>query len=304
VNGEVETLRADGTVIHHFGETVGDPAWSVDRSRIAWLTAAGVFVADSDGGHRRWVPWEFECTPRILNTFGCSSATTFALSPGGKTVLMGNAGRAGNRLSATDVDTGRAVDVAPAIRPIMGAGPWGYDALPYSPDGRWMLYLRQDESCLGGVVILARANGKHPRRILCIRDSSDFPSIAWAPNSRLFAFLTEGRGDPGAAVYDLGRHRVFPIHHVFPWVRQVASWSPDSRSVAIAPSDGPIVIVSTPWKVIRRTGLRGLSTAWRGSDLIILNRSRVVRVYNTKSRRTRVLFRAPRGRAFGSLMPR
>ena len=104
-----------------------------------------------------------------------------------------------------------------------------YEPLP-SPDGRRILY-RSDDG-MRDVLILARGNGGSPKRIfpLASEPNQRLGEIAWAPNSRKFAYVAACCGS--AHPLHVARADGFGDHVV---TEQAGygpiAWSPDSRSV-------------------------------------------------------------------------
>jgi dipeptidyl-peptidase 4 len=120
-----------------------------------------------------------------------------------------------------------------------GGRPWRVvetNSASLSPDGRWVLYLREGEVHRAPVNPGADA-GSPDRTGPLFRVWGRPGSLAWSPDSRRIAFATERETHSFIGVYDLQSHR---ITYMAPGVDRDRSptWSPDGRRIAFTRRPG------------------------------------------------------------------
>lgn len=125
----------------------------------------------------------------------------------------------------TEETTGAAVNLAPSV----------------SPDGRWIAFLSTRELVLE-LYLANAATGEVERKLVSADADPHFDnlsfldsSVAWAPDSRRFAFAVFARGERRLAIYNLERGRVEQRLDL-PGVTGMRdpAWSPDGRSLVFS----------------------------------------------------------------------
>ena len=153
---------------------VGSAAWSPDRGRVAYaVTHRGLFVARADGrrprrlvvGYMRTLDWS-PTGPDIAYDWE-------ALEPDGQAP----------RIYVVRTDR--------ATRPRLVASAPFFAWYPrWSPDGRWIVYRRDEESSPSSLWVV-RADGGMRRRVARVSGSS-FGSAEWSPDSRRLVYHDAG----------------------------------------------------------------------------------------------------------------
>lgn len=117
-----------------------------------------------------------------------------------------------------------------------------------SPVGDQLVFLR------GGQPYLASASGGEPKSLF--RDRGSVTSIAWAPDGKRFAFVSQRSGHSLVGIFDVGERRIRWIAPSFSKDREPV-WSPEGKRIAFLrlPSDhGPRNAFfsdreGTPWEI-------------------------------------------------------
>lgn len=195
----VFAVGADGTGGHALG--TGDyPAFS--RSGRLAFTLDGVWVAGSNGGHRRHI------VPRFAEYITYATPTW---SPDGR------------RLAYIRVDNGHETSELWIVRAdgseLHGVAIVHAAASPsWSPDGRWIAYVGD-----GGLSeVLADGSGK---RLLLKRDVS---SPTWSPDGSRIAFASQRAGTVSTSLLDVRTGSLRVVEHHRGSAGPLA-WSPDGR---------------------------------------------------------------------------
>ena len=147
------------------------------------------------------------------------------------------------------------------------AGPH-FDAYPtWSPDGRWVAFLRLlEEDPDHAAIHLIPSEGGESRQLTADADAAVVGSIAFSPDGDRIAYFSDGAirakpvgGGPSQVLVEVEGLRYFPD----------LSWSPDGEKIAYLPADGGQIMVGsldTGRSVQLATGLaadvRFSSLAW------------------------------------------
>jgi Tol biopolymer transport system component len=131
-----------------------------------------------------------------------------------------------------------------------------YSSLTWSPDGRWLGFVRGlglegTRSCCSATYDVMHPDGSGLRTLFKIHDPlHGTPLVSWAPNGKQLAFVSDSHfGDPHLAVVDVRTARVHPLK-LFSWDAPPA-WSPDSSKLAVADyHQGAIHVVRTDGRVL------------------------------------------------------
>jgi Tol biopolymer transport system component len=297
----IEVLDSAGKVVRVLSRatwSLAAPLWSPGRWRLAWDDGAGIWVERADGSEKRLLLPAYQR--------GDSNDLYFKWSPDGRQLLVGGAGRSGNRLVVVDAASGATRDVVP--NPRLGHS---YQAIGWSPDGHSIAYGYYSGAETSALVV-AHPDGSDARTLFTFVDSHDGPGLAsWSPNGRSIAFVTDARDprDPAFARIDVATGVVHRISKDS-GCEEPPAWSPDGTRIAIARTcRGPIVTVSPFRHDIRPLGFDGDSIDWEPDGRLYIQSGtnpdgdNVLYATPSWTREPRLLFQLPRGQVFASLDP-
>ena len=281
--------------VTRLGSSLGDPAWSPNASRFAWTDWRGVHAERADGsGHRLLVK-----SPCPYST--CANYS-FAWSPDGRSLVVGGAGRIGDRLVIASAETGKSTDVTPAQRR-RGCISFGDPTcVQYAVIGwqrRTIAYETNTQragSPADSIWVMGK-DRKHPRLLRTFKDPiHDSPYAALSPDGSTVALVTEHR-DPGDAAFGPVDTATRELHVVrVDAGLEKPVWSPDGRLAVSTPSG--IVILGARGTHRYSLHVRGAGLVWTRSDDLLFRRDADLFVSDGGRRPPRLLFRAPGIRSF------
>jgi Tol biopolymer transport system component len=209
------------------------------------LTSLEVVGADGSGG-------------RTIVTGGClqhyaGCPFDFAWAPDGKRLAVVLVANDSTRVRVYSSAGQMLADVTPPAVHVLTT----YSALTWSPDGRWLGFVRflgteGTSSCCRATYVLMHPDGSGLRTLFTIHDPiHDTPTVSWAPNGAQLAFVSDAHGDPHFAVVDVASRAVHRLR-LDSWQAPPA-WSPDSSRLAVADSlDGTIQVITPSGRMLKK----------------------------------------------------
>ncbi len=169
----------------HPGNDV-NPVWSPDGRTIAFYRSApesdGIFLVPALGGAER------KLTDAWANRFGFGSHTWIHWSPDGKWLVVSDKASAEERFSLflLSPETGEKRRLTSPPVSVVG------DCSPaFSPDGRWLAFVRVISAVVGEVYLVPLEGGE-PKRLTF--DGAGASNLAWAPSGREIVFASRHGG--------------------------------------------------------------------------------------------------------------
>lgn len=145
------------------------PRWSSD-GKLAFTRSGGIWILDGLGSEPR---------PLVRDDFA-GAVGGGVWSPDGTRMAVTNGFSGYGQIGVVDVATGR-------ITPIT-YGPTEHGSPSWSPDGEWLVYLRNDSVGMSNDVVVARADGAGESRVVT-RGKGMRSSPSFSPDGSVIAFL-------------------------------------------------------------------------------------------------------------------
>jgi Tol biopolymer transport system component len=209
------------------------------------LTSLEVVSVDGTGGRASVTG---DC---LQNYAGCPF--DFAWAPDGKRLAVVLVAKDSTRVRIYSSAGQMLADVTPPAARVLTT----YNALTWSPDGRWLGFERflgteGTSSCCRATYVLMHPDGSGLRTLFTIHDPiHDTPTVSWAPNGAQLAFVSDAHGDPRFAVVDVASGEVHRLK-LDSW-QSPPAWSPDSSRLAIADwHDGTIQVIKPSGVVLQK----------------------------------------------------
>lgn len=218
----------------------------VARSRVAYVAAGRVRVADADGANDRAV------------TRGAAQAMSPAWRPDGNAIVFTELTDAGTRIAWVDLRTGE-------MTRLTSRGPLNITPV-FTPDGASIIFAASDEAGRIGLVIAPASGSAPPRRISRGTDPWDEESPALSPDGTRVAFISSRPRTP--QIYSMrldgSDERIeTPVTGKRRSYRTSPDWSPDGRTIAFEQQNGDFQL----WLVDRQTRrMRRLTTVGENED--------------------------------------
>lgn len=250
-NGDVYTVRADGTDTRHIGRGF-DPAWSPDGSKIAYYSndaaadAWDLKVADAENGERTIVTGVIPC----LGLDGQGAPTW---SPDSRfliyLVLRGPTTDCGSQVHDFSVI---AADGSSPGQPLLASPLSGLSAA-WSPTAGGQIALQARDGLTSSLWVADVPDPAAPWGLTAnqISDASDYGSDSWAfprwspDGTRIATYIAPG----GSAAYDaivigangsdMTRLYTGPVNPSGPENDGLPTWSPDGSRLSLLVQDGP-----------------------------------------------------------------
>jgi tricorn protease len=227
------------------------PMWSADAKSL-------FFVSDKTGAENIWSTSPAGGVARAVTTFSNGRLLWPTISYDGKAIVF----ERDLGIWSLDVGTGRAARVPIALRGA-AATPGaehqsltqGFQSLALSPDGKKLAFVAH-----GDVFAASAREGGEATRVTDTPEAET--QIAWAPDSRRIAYVSNRDGPAHIFVYDFGTRAETkltdgPASDVGP------TWSPDGKSIAFARAAKELRVadVATKQERVLATGRRSSRTA-------------------------------------------